>query len=358
MAFPTNPWIPPIPPIPLIDFNRELNQRVLDLHLQGTDGPRLLHSGPGSDWIPQGQGHDAGRGEVLSTYNDGGQVLLSFQKIVSECDPATDEVSVILGGDPEDPDAGAPSKGGGVATDGEYIYVADTQEVYVYRRTDVEAALQPEAPRPPLRPDAQPSTSQLLQRPVTPTVEAIARIPIDAGDGNDISASYLTLHDGHLYVGDFTSTGITNTFSGRNDPTRDAELRRYALDPDTGLFDPADYRSIEAPKYAQGAVVTDTGVLFSTSLGSGVTAPADDLVFQPTTDTPATFSTDGDAREVGHLPHYAQGLNVIDGELWVTHESAADKYRDNVDDPLDHIQRYSIDDLGLSPGDLGIDTRG
>ena len=354
MSFPS---IPPIIP-PIIDFQRETTQRVLDLHIDGTDGLRLVHAGEGSDWIPQGQGHDAARGELLTTYNDGERVLLSLQATTPDCDPATaDEASLFLGGDPDDPDDTAgPTKGGGVATDGEYVYVADTDAVYVYRREDIDAALQPPdppqqtAPMPPLLPDAQPA-APFLSLPPTPTVDAVARIPIAPGEA--FNASYLTVHDGHLYVGNFSVDPITNLASGQDYSTADPELRRYALDGDGG-FSAADYDAIDAPKYAQGAVVTDTGVLFTTSLGSGITAPAVDLVFQATTDTSGSFSAEGDPREVGHLPHYAQGLNIIDGKLWVTHESAADKYRDKVDDPLDHVQIYDVDDLGLSADELGI----
>lgn len=354
--------IPSIPPIlpPFIDLQREATQRVLDLHIDGADGPRLVHAGEGSDWIPQGQGHDAARGELLTTYNDGDRVLLSLQAITPDCDPATaDEASVFLGGDPDDPDDTAgPTKGGGVATDGEYLYVADTDAVYVYRREDIDAALQPpdpsqQAPLPPLLPDAQPPTPSPFLRSPTPTVDAVARIPIATGDGDGFNASYLTLHEGHLYVGNFSVDAITNLAPGKDYSTADAELRRYALGEDGG-FSADDYAAIDAPKFAQGAVVTDTGVLFTTSLGSGLAAPADDLVFQATTDTPGSFSAEGDPRGAGHLPHYAQGLNVIDGKLWITHESAADKYRGNVDDPLDHVQIYDVADLGLPADELGI----
>ena len=360
------PSIPGIPPITLpAEVSGEIVQRVTDSHLDGADGPRLLHAGEGSDWIPQGQGHDAGRGELQTTYNNGEEVLLSQQPTTPDCDPATlEEMAVILGGDPDDAlDTSAPTKGGGVATDGEFIYVADTDAVYVYRRADVDAALQAAGPagedRPaPLLPDAQPDVLAPLAPATPPTVEAIDRIPIATGDGDAFNASYLTVRDGELYVGNFSVDGTTNFFSsGSAYSTADAELRRYTLDGDGG-FSAGDYLSIEAPKYAQGAVVTDTGVLFTTSLGSGITAPADDLVFQATTDTPGSFSAEGDAQDVGHLPHYAQGLNVIDGKLWITFESAADKYRDKVDDPLGNVQIYDVDDLGLSADELGIDTSG
>lgn len=331
--------------------------------LDGGDGIPLRHAGAGSDWIPQGQGYDETRNQVLTSYyKDGGPVLLSFEDLDpwQNCEPAKREFSVELGGTSEDPD-NAPGKGGGVATDGTYVYVADGGEVFVYRREDVMAQFAPEPPDGPVLPGSEPLPGVHSGA----TVQAIARIPIDPpNDGNEFTASYLTVKDGQLYVGDFTSTRLTNYASGRDDPTRDAELRRYAIDPETGLFggarvsgdDAMTYDSIDAPKYAQGAAVTDTGVVFSTSLGSGFFAPADELVFQQTTSTTDAFSTDGDARVIGRLDHYAEGLNFIDGQLWVTHESAADKYRDNVDDPHDQIQVHSIDDLGISAEDLGVES--
>jgi hypothetical protein len=359
MSLPDFPGIPPIVPITLgIDTTKD----VLTGPLQGSDGPRLLHAGPGSEWIPQGQGYDAVNGQVLSTFNDGNQVRLSFQLVDTECDPNPDTYSVTLGGaDPDNPSADAPSKGGGVATDGEYIYVADTQDVYMYRREDVLYALQQEqapTPMPPLAPDAEPAQSlnpYASGSSALPSVPAVDKVSIDAKDGSEFSASYLTLRNGALYVGDFTSTAINN-LGGRDDPTRDATLRRYEVDPETGSFNAGRYDAIDAPKYAQGAVVTDTGVLFSTSLGSGVLAPADKLIFQATTNTPGEFSTAGSPRMVGELDHYAQGLNFVEGKLWITHESAADKYRGNVDNPHDHIQIHDIDSLDISADDLGVDT--
>lgn len=329
--------------------------------LEGADGIPLRHAGPGSDWIPQGQGYDEAHNQVLSSYyKDGGPVLLSFEDLApwQNCEPVKREFSVELGGTRDDPE-NAPAKGGGVATDGNYIYVADGSDVFVYRREDVMA--QAASGQPDLAPTLVDESRQLVSGG---TVEAIARIPIDPeGDGNEFTASYLAIKDGQLYVGDFTSTGLTNRFSDRDDPTRDAELRRYDIDSKTGLFGGAtesgdyarDYFSIDTPKYAQGAAITDTGVVFSTSLGSGFFAPADELVFQPTTSTTGEFSTDGDVRVIARLDHYAEGLNFIDGQLWVTHESAADKYDHKVDDPHGSIQVYSLDDLDISADELGVD---
>lgn len=316
--------------------------------LQGDTGPRLLHSGEGKPWIPQGLGHDPVHEQTLSTYNfdtenfsGDKRVLLSVQNTdTNPCAPEQEELSAYLGGtDKNDPTSGAPTKGGGVATDGEFIYVADSGEVYVYRREDVVAAG---------------NSQSEFGGPHYAT--AVDKIDIKQGEDDTFSASYLTIHEGQLYVGDFTKS----SFQPGDFPSYDAELRRYDLsagnqpnhdvDVPKGSFDPSSYKTIEAPKNAQGATITDTGVIFTTSYGPS----ASSLHFQPTTDD---FTASGDRQRLvtEDLPAYAEGVTIVDGKLWVTFESGADKYRDN-GEPTDYIQIYDPSDLQF-PGidDLGID---
>ena len=67
-----------------------------------------------------------------------------------------------------------------------------------------------------------------------------------------------------------------------------------------------------------------------------------------------TFSTEPVFHTVGELDYYAEELNIIDGEVWVTYESNAQKYKgkyeDNVGKPPENtsIQRIALDDLDLS----------
>ncbi|MCD9033423.1 hypothetical protein LDO32_17045 [Luteimonas sp. Y-2-2-4F] len=331
--------------------------------IAGRSGPSLVHSGEGQPWIPQGQGYDAARNEVLTSYNgtvDGDQrVILSVQD--AEIGGAADgERSVYLGGKGGDPSADGPTKAGGVAVYGDYVYVADGKEVYVYNRADIDAAISAnevqatvptpylDAGEPVVGPDGEP-VFEPYTTPDTP-VRAIEKIDI-AEDGDPFGASYVTVHDGELYVGQFTQDPLDPASFNSDFPTHDAELRRYSINDETGLFNPAEFDSIDAPHNAQGAAVTETGVLFSTSYGSVPGFATAQLVFQPTIDTEARFETDGASVVAAELPYYGEELNIINGEIWVTHESDADKYRDKTE-PLGEIQVYSLDDLRISREDL------
>ncbi len=329
--------------------------------IDGRSGPSLVHAGDGQPWIPQGQGYDATRNEVLTSYNDGGErVLLSVQD-AEIGGAAQNERSVYLGGtDTGNPSAGGPTKAGGVAVHGDYVYVADGGEVYVYDRADIDAAVTAnevpatvptpylDAGEPVIGLDGEPVFEPYVT-PDTP-VQAIAKIDIAEGS-TPFGASYVTVHNGELYIGQFTQDPLDPASFNSDFPTHDAELRRYTIDDDTGLFNPGDFESIAAPHNAQGAAVTDTGVLFSTSYGSVPVLATAQLVFQPTIDTATRFETDGNAVVAAELPYYGEELNLINGELWVTHESGADKYRDKTE-PLEEIQIYSLDDLRIPREDL------
>src|SRR5690606_4860171 len=130
----------------------------------GSTGPEL-HLEHGT---PQGQGYDEGRQEFLTTYYDNDGVTLSIQEKSGDA-----ETSVELGGGHGH---GAPTKGGGIATDGEHVYVADGGELYVYSRAEVDAAA----------------------REGRPAVPDYVKDDIAAG-------SYVEVKDGKLYVGDFNT---------------------------------------------------------------------------------------------------------------------------------------------------------
>ncbi|ASR42969.1 hypothetical protein BEN78_05835 [Xanthomonas citri pv. mangiferaeindicae] len=328
--------------------------------IDGRSGPRLVHAGEGSPWIPQGQGYDASRNELLTSYNgdvDGSKrVLLSVQD-AQIGSPSQHERSVFLGGtDAENPASDGPTKAGGVAVHGDYVYVADGGEVYVYDRADIDAAVSAnevqatvptpylDAGEPVVGPDGEP-VFEAYSTPETP-VKAIDKIAIGECGNGPFGASYVTVHEGQLYVGQFTQDPLDPASFTNDFPTHDAELRRYEIDPETGLFNASDFDSIDAPHNAQGAAVTDTGVLFSTSYGSVPGVATAQLVFQPTIDTATRFETDGASKVAADVPYYGEELNIINGEIWITHESGADKYRDKTE-PLEEVQIYSLDDLRI-----------
>lgn len=299
-----------------------------------TRGPQLIHSGPGSSWIPQGQGYDAGRGEILTSYYGGRSdgVLLSIQSIGQDPDSGGETHSVILGADRGDgglfASGAAPNKGGGVATNGEYVYLADTEAVYVYRRSDIEA------------------TASTCALPVDPVHV------IDMPDG--VNASYLTVHDDKLYVGEFAQNMWDPLGMG---PDETPQLLRFDIDASDGSFGArgedggfavgTPTGSIDTPDNAQGVAITDDGLLYTTSYSNDRIASPHHLVFQAFEGDPADFRAESpdDASKVYDLDYYAEGVNIVDGEVWVTYESGADKYRGKAEEDRDHIQRIPLGDL-------------
>ena len=287
-------------------------------------GPQLLHSGEGSPWVPQGQGYDADRGEILTSYYGGRSdgVLLSIQAASQDPDSTAEVRSVILGGAKADSAldiSPAPNKGGGVATNGEYVYLADTEAVYVYRRADIDA------------------TDNTCSTPVAPAHV----IPMPEG----FSASYLTVQGDQLYVGSFVKNlwdpfGLT--------PSKTPELRRFDINAADGSFDPANPSGrIETPYNAQGAAITEQGILFTTSYSNDRVASPHHLVFQSFDGPAQAFEAEpaSQAQSVYDLDYYAEGVNIINGEVWVTYESGADKYLGKAEEDRDHIQRIPLDRL-------------
>lgn len=280
-------------------------------------GPRLLHSGEGSPWIPQGQGYDAERHEILTSYNDGHDVMLSVQDqftgvearnvILEGKQPPAEIGSDMLGLMAFREENPSPNKGGGVATDGKFVYLADTEAVYVYRREDIDNAGSGEAVYP------------------------VQVNKVEAG-------SYITVKDGQAYVGRFA----LNPAGPFGDDDNVPELYRYDINPDGTFSNQSD--PIRTPYNAQGLAVTDDGLLFTTSYGASPLSPHH-LVLQEFDDSPDGVESASDAENVYDLDYYAEGVNIIGDEMWVTYESSAEKYRDKVDRPRDHIQRIPLDDL-------------
>lgn len=264
-------------------------------------GPEHIHSGDGQPWIPQGQGHDEEREEILTSYNDGESVLLSVQDQLT----GVEARDVILGGG--DFPQGAPTKGGGVATDGEFVYLADTGQVYVYRRDDIDAAGSGE------------------------TVD-----PVQVNDMPEGSnASFITVRDGQAFVGEF-ARNPPGPFGEDDQP----HLNVFDIDTESGTL-AGDPESFEIPYHAQGMAITDDGYLFTTSYGNTPGFAPHDLLLQE-------FDGDGledpgDADSVYDLDYYAEELNIVGDEVWITFETGADEY--DGDDGRDHIQKIPLDRL-------------
>ncbi len=295
-------------------------------------GPSLLHLDEG--WTPQGQGYDAERHEILTTYytdsngNDKGDtVRLSVQDRYTGVE-ARDVV--LLGLQPDGSDR--PAHGGGVATYGEFVLVADTREIYVYRRDAIDNPIwNPDTGRYEVR------AEHAFPMPDVPQEYRDQVVPNGGEDGDDYQspASYLAVHGDTLYVGSYSP----------NDDHLSGGVFRFELDAETGaISDPTGF--IKAPDQAQGLAVVDDGrgLLFSSGHESNK------LVYQPLAGG-ASFEADPSARVVldegERIDSYVQGINIIDGELWVTYESGAEQY-DGEDGPQS-IQRIPLEALGDLP---------
>lgn len=308
------------------------------------DGPRLLHVDKG--WIPQEQGYDAtnGRDELLTTYyfpdnkstqrnenkfvwidRGNGEPLRARRGVrLSIQDRNTGEElhRVQLLGKKGGP---TPQHGGGVATDGKYVYLADTKEIFVYSREQISQAQRND------------KTGRIEARPI----HVIPNPEVSKSSGLHSSASYMTVHNGYAY-------------SSATDGKRGA-VWRFKIDPETGDFGPPR-GPVLAPERAQGVDVVKnrkTGKLslvFSTGSGR--------LFKQPISQPGEPFRTRGEGddmyrqvngrhgkKRVRPLQPWAQGINFIDGQLYVTHESAAKKNRHRAERPEPHIQRIPVSTL-------------
>lgn len=282
----------------------------------GPRGPKLLHLD--ARWTPQGQGHDPERGELLTTYYRDRDVLLSIQ----DQDDGREAVQVVLGGKGGVP---GPSHGGGVSTDGERVYVADTDRIYVYDRADLAGAAQRGERAIPLHVTTVPPD----------TTDPVTGIPLIS------NGSFMTVKDGFAYVGSYSPDGDGKV----------GAVWRYALDRESGaLREDSRQGPIRAPDRAQGIEVVDGGLLFTTGDRK--------LMYQPY--DAAAFTADIGRRVdigAGRIDSYPQGFNIVGDELWVTYESGSYKYRDKVLLPREHIQRIPLTSLdleaaGLKPSDL------
>lgn len=289
-------------------------------------GPRLEHLEEG--WIPQGQGYDAKRGQVLTTsYQEFGIPPLDFGFVrlsIQDKKSGTEKHSALLGGHGDFP---PPSHGGGVSTDGKYVYVADTEAIYTYTRKDIVEA----------------GRNGTYAEPID-----VMRVPKDTKDPDPHSdtelisnGSFMTVKGGYAYVGGYSKNGDGKA----------GAVWRYTVDPDSGkLIKDSRQGPIRAPDQAQGIAVVDGALLFTTGKHELVYQPYDKQSFEADIDDRTDISN-------GRIDPYAQGLNIIDGEVWVTYESGAEKYDQEVDVPRKHIQRIPLEQLdleaaGLTPEDV------
>lgn len=227
-------------------------------------GPLIPNTAAGGDTrglTPQGLGYDAATRSLLQAYYgpDHDSVLSVIDEVSGK-----EVTEVELGGYGAASDA-APEHAGGVAVDGDRVYVTDKGTVYTYSLKEIRDS----TPGEPVPQSARPQS-------------------LDGG-------SYATVHEGRLYLGDHDAN----------------EMHVYTRGP-TGWV---KEETVQTPELVQGVAVRDGEYVFSTSYGRD---NASSLVVQD--------RASGERGEPYPLPNMSQGVVEVDGRLIASYESAAGKF--------------------------------
>lgn len=265
------------------------------------DGPVIPHTLATGDadgeWVPQGLAYDADRDQLLLSYYSGRSHTDSLLSVLDE-NSGEEVTNVRLGGVPTPffgLETAPPNHSGGVAVDGDDVWVTSTEGdssyVYHYSRADIEAAAAGE------------------------TVEASGKFEVGA-------SAYATFAEGKLWVGSFEE-GRPGTLYGY-------DVGSGATVPDT----PSE--AYQTPDRAQGVVVRDGELIFSQSLGR---------------DNTSSLVTQDRDNPFGHLfttsrplPNMAEGIAEVDGDILALYESGAEEYADG-SWPRDRLTRTPIEDV-------------
>ncbi|MFI9452040.1 hypothetical protein [Amycolatopsis sp. NPDC052450] len=282
---------------------------------------------PGQPWISQGLAYD-GKNLLVGSYHDGdgdgsgdiplGPELTPSRLTYVDYETGQEAGSVYLDGNGE---VDAPTHTGGVATDGEYVWVSSNEHVYVYDKAELDAAQDSGKP-----------------------VNAIDVVPTPAH-------SYVTYAQGKLFVGDYANNRLYEIPVGENgspEPDRAGE-------------------PIETPNNVQGVVVRDDEFIFSSSDGHSGKFYKQDRTpeWYDFNDREEIELKGGEpGNEDGYDSHGVEEAVEIDGEIVLAHESGAYGYQKNPGEKWDEpeLTRISLDELGLdpdgalSPGEAGYET--
>lgn len=233
-------------------------------------------TGDGRGWIPQGLAYDPASGTLLQSYynHDGNPATVALIDQQSGR-PLGD---VALGGYTDNgrpTDYGTPGHAGGVAVDGDEVYVTSEGTLYTYSLNDMQ--------------NASPGAEVQQIRPPQ----------------HDLAASsYSTVKDGHLYVGTFKPPPTMYVYE------KDAGGHWTQVTGSDGT--PV---TIETPHNVQGVLVRDGEFVFSTSSGRGNESQ---LVVQDR-DT-------GERSDPYTMPNMSEGVVEANGQLITTFESGAGEY--------------------------------
>lgn len=229
--------------------------------------PNTAATGDERGLTPQGLGYDPATRSLLQAYYKHGDpsVLAVIDEVTGK---ELTEVRLGTYGD----DTSRPGHVGGVAVDGDRVYVTDSGKVYEYSLNEIRAA----------------APGMTVEQQQSPTyVQA---------------SSYSAFHNGTLYVGSHDGNKL---YAYERDAYGSWQQVRDADGPVV----------IDTPDKVQGVTVRDGEFVFSTSYGR---QNESSLIVQDR-DT-------GERSDAYPFPNMSQGVVEVDGELYVTYESGSEQF--------------------------------
>lgn len=198
--------------------------------------------------------------------------------------------------------------GGGVTSYGDYVYIADSQSLLVYR------------------------LSELLVAGDGDSLKLVMRIPVDN------SASFCSARDGKMYVGEFYRAGNYETDAAHAFTTPEGEQNRaivscYTILGDGSLEAIPDYW-VSVPGLVQGFAMYDGVIALSRSYGlnssslefyngmldTGKTAPYTERA------VPVYYVGAANLHQKLALPAFSEDLDIQGNRVIISFESACNKY--------------------------------
>lgn len=298
--------------------------------LQGRDGwdsdgnADISGVNEGEPWTSQGLTYD-GKNLLVTSYHDGdgdghgdvdglGEGQTQSRLTYVDHETGEEQGNVYLedmprpGGPPAQLGApGPPSHSGGVATDGENVWVSSNGNVYIYDKSKLDRAANQSDPQP---------------------VQAENVVPVKAH-------SYVTYAEGKLFLGNYYEN----------------ELYEYSVDDSGNPVDPKD--PIPTPDNSQGVLVREDEFVFSSSnkLDGNLVTQDRDAIIPGLSRREIDLSGGDPGNEDGYDSHGNEELVEVDGEIIIAHESGAFGYghNENSKDDEPELTRTPLEELGLDP---------
>lgn len=203
----------------------------------------------------------------------------------------------------------AQGHGGGITVHGEFVYVADDESLLVY------------------------SLSALLAAKDGDSLACVARIPVDN------QASFCFAENGKMFVGEFFRPEVYETDKAHAYTTPEGEANRaivscYTILENGMLEEIPDYW-ISLPAQVQGFAVNEDGVIAvsrSWGVSSSLIEFYDGILETGLTahyankEVPIYYIGSANLIQSMKAPAFSEDLDIVDGRLVISYESACNKY--------------------------------